>query len=182
MPARARRGRRLGYLAELFRFPGWMTADELLELHQRLAGSRGGEQRARRVCSSSSACRRRVGVRSKRCRRGCSSGSGSRRRSSARRGYCCSTSRRARSTRSAGEPCASSSKNCSGAVFPSCSNSHLLSEIELVCDRVVILLGGRGRVAQERLSELARPRGVEIETSTEASAPIRMQAATTSRV
>src|SRR5213079_2777192 len=34
----------LGYLAELFRFPGWMTADELLELHQRLAGSLGGER------------------------------------------------------------------------------------------------------------------------------------------
>src|SRR6476469_4216574 len=34
----------MGYLAELFRFPGWMTADELLELHQRLAGSRGGER------------------------------------------------------------------------------------------------------------------------------------------
>src|SRR5438034_11173704 len=34
----------LGYLAELFRFPGWMTADELLELHQRLAGSHGGER------------------------------------------------------------------------------------------------------------------------------------------
>ena len=32
----------LGYLAELFRFPGWYTADEVLELHQRLAGSRGG--------------------------------------------------------------------------------------------------------------------------------------------
>ena len=32
----------LGYLAELFRFPGWATADELLTLHQRLAGSRGG--------------------------------------------------------------------------------------------------------------------------------------------
>src|SRR5258708_14642452 len=29
----------LGYLAELFRFPGWYTADEVLELHQRLAGS-----------------------------------------------------------------------------------------------------------------------------------------------
>src|SRR5207244_7379563 len=28
--------RALGYLAELFRFPGWMTADELLLLHQRL--------------------------------------------------------------------------------------------------------------------------------------------------
>src|SRR5712692_11241988 len=34
----------LGYLAELFRFPGWMTADELLELHQRLASSHGGER------------------------------------------------------------------------------------------------------------------------------------------
>jgi len=33
----------LGYLAELFRFPGWYTADEVLDLHQRLAGSRGGE-------------------------------------------------------------------------------------------------------------------------------------------
>src|SRR5436305_7530554 len=32
----------LGYLAELFRFPGWYTADEVLELHQRLAGSHGG--------------------------------------------------------------------------------------------------------------------------------------------
>ena len=36
-PARAA----LGYLAELFRFPGWMTADELLSLHQRLARSEG---------------------------------------------------------------------------------------------------------------------------------------------
>src|SRR5215204_1515032 len=33
----------LGYLAELFRFPGWYKADELLALHQRLAGSDGGE-------------------------------------------------------------------------------------------------------------------------------------------
>jgi len=32
----------LGYLAELFRFPGWYTADEVLELHQRLAYSDGG--------------------------------------------------------------------------------------------------------------------------------------------
>ena len=34
--------RSLGYLAELFRFPGWMDADEVLTLHQRLASSRGG--------------------------------------------------------------------------------------------------------------------------------------------
>ena len=31
-----------GYLAELFRFPGWLSARELLELHQGLAGSAGG--------------------------------------------------------------------------------------------------------------------------------------------
>src|SRR4051812_42492872 len=31
----------LGYLAELFRFPGFLTADELLRLHQRLSGSDG---------------------------------------------------------------------------------------------------------------------------------------------
>src|SRR5919107_2937412 len=30
--------RSLGYLAELFRFPDWLTADELLGMHQRLAG------------------------------------------------------------------------------------------------------------------------------------------------
>ena len=35
---------RTGYLAELFRFPGWLSAEELLELHQRLAGSSGGEE------------------------------------------------------------------------------------------------------------------------------------------
>src|SRR5216117_4509518 len=33
--------RALGYLAELFRFPGWYTAEEALQLHQRLSGSTG---------------------------------------------------------------------------------------------------------------------------------------------
>ena len=42
-------------------------------------------------------------------------------------------------------------------------NSHLLSEVELVCDRVAIIDHGRV-VAAGRPSELARPRGVEIET------------------
>lgn len=32
----------VGYLAELFRFPDWATADEVLLLHQRLARSAGG--------------------------------------------------------------------------------------------------------------------------------------------
>ena len=41
-PARLEAHRALGYLAELFRFPDWCTGDELLVLHQRLAGSDGG--------------------------------------------------------------------------------------------------------------------------------------------
>src|SRR5207237_413141 len=39
----------LGYLAELFRFPGWHSADEVLELHQRLAGSTGGASERTRL-------------------------------------------------------------------------------------------------------------------------------------
>jgi ABC-2 type transport system ATP-binding protein len=42
-------------------------------------------------------------------------------------------------------------------------NSHLLSEIELVCDRVVILLRG-AVVAEGSPAELGRARGVEVET------------------
>jgi ABC-2 type transport system ATP-binding protein len=42
-------------------------------------------------------------------------------------------------------------------------SSHLLSEVELVCDRVAILLGGRV-VASGTPAELARARGVEVET------------------
>src|SRR3712207_4255407 len=41
--------RALGYLAELFRFPEWLTADELLALHQRLADSGGGEAERRKL-------------------------------------------------------------------------------------------------------------------------------------
>jgi len=39
----------LGYLAELFRFPGWLTATELLRFHQRLVGSDGGEAERRQL-------------------------------------------------------------------------------------------------------------------------------------
>jgi ABC-2 type transport system ATP-binding protein len=42
-------------------------------------------------------------------------------------------------------------------------NSHLLSEVELVCDRVTIIDGGQV-VAEGRPDELERPRGVEVET------------------
>jgi ABC-2 type transport system ATP-binding protein len=42
-------------------------------------------------------------------------------------------------------------------------NSHLLSEVELVCDHVTIISAG-AVVAAGRPSELVRPRGVEVET------------------
>jgi ABC-2 type transport system ATP-binding protein len=42
-------------------------------------------------------------------------------------------------------------------------NSHLLSEIELVCDRVAIITRGR-LVAEGSPAELSRARGVEVET------------------
>ena len=70
-PARAS----LGYLAELFRFPGWLSADELLELHSGLAGSREGPPAAP-SCSSWWASPRPGSARWRRCRRGCSSGWG----------------------------------------------------------------------------------------------------------
>jgi len=43
-------------------------------------------------------------------------------------------------------------------------NSHLLSEVELVCDRVVIISKG-ATVAAGVPSELAQQRGVEVETA-----------------
>ncbi len=42
-------------------------------------------------------------------------------------------------------------------------NSHLLSEVELVCDRVVILRKGEV-VTQGAPADLVRPRGVRVET------------------
>jgi ABC-2 type transport system ATP-binding protein len=44
-------------------------------------------------------------------------------------------------------------------------NSHLLSEVELVCDRVVIIRAGEV-VTEGAPHDLARPRGVQVETDT----------------
>jgi len=131
---------RTGYLAELFRFPGWATADEVLELHQRLA--------RRRVEAMSKGMQQRLGI----------------------------------AQALIGEPGLVLLDEPTSALDPAgrrtvrelleelrgrgvavLLNSHLLSEVELVCDRVVIVDHGR-TIAEGAPHELASAGGVEIET------------------
>jgi ABC-2 type transport system ATP-binding protein len=153
----------LGYLAELFRFPGWYTADEVLELHQRLARSDGGaSERAELLdlVALSDARNRRV--------EGFSKGMAQ------RLGVAQALVGRPRlllldEPTSALDPVGRRTvrgllerlRDRGVAVL---LNSHLLSEIELVCDRVAILLDGR-IVAAGSPAELSQRRGVEIETA-----------------
>jgi ABC-2 type transport system ATP-binding protein len=157
-PARAA----LGYLAELFRFPGWYTADEVLELHQRLAGSSGGAaERARllELVSLADATKRRVDGMSKGMQQ--------------RLGIAQALVGNPRlllldEPTSALDPVGRRTvrvllEHLRGEGVSVLLNSHLLSEVELVCDRVAILLGGE-LVAAGTPHELSRPRGVELET------------------
>ena len=152
----------LGYLAELFRFPGWYTADEVLELHQRLAGSRGGAAERKRLLelvALDDASARRVD--------GMSKGMAQ------RLGIAQALVGEPRillldEPTSALDPVGRRTvrlllEELRGRGVSVLLNSHLLSEIELVCDRVAILLGGE-LVAAGTPAELARPRGVELET------------------
>src|SRR6185437_11677322 len=152
----------LGYLAELFRFPGWYTADEVLELHQQLAGSRGGEaERTRllRLVALEDAAKRRVDGMSKGMQQ--------------RLGIAQALVGEPRlllldEPTSALDPVGRRTvrlllEELRGRGVSVLLNSHLLSEIELVCDRVAILLGGE-LVAAGTPLELSRPRGVELET------------------
>jgi ABC-2 type transport system ATP-binding protein len=152
----------LGYLAEMFRFPGWYTADEVLELHQRLAGSRGGAPERKRLLelvSLADAAGRRVDGMSKGMQQ--------------RLGVAQSLVGEPRvlmldEPTSALDPVGRRTvrlllEELRGRGVSVLLNSHLLSEIELVCDRVAILVGGE-LVAAGTPHELSRPRGVELET------------------
>jgi ABC-2 type transport system ATP-binding protein len=152
----------LGYLAELFRFPGWYSADELLALHQRLAHSGGGEQERRELLEL-------VGLAEARDRRVEAMSKGMQQRLGIAQALIGSpkvlfldepTSALDPAGRRTVRRLLERLKERGVAVL---LNSHLLSEIELVCDRVAILLAGRV-VAEGAPSELARPRGIEIET------------------
>ena len=154
--------RSLGYLAELFRFPDWYTADELLELHQRLAGSPGGKaERAEllELVGLADARSRRVGAMSK----------GMQQRLGVAQSLVGSPPLLLLDEpTSALDPVGRRTvrhllEELRGRGISVLLNSHLLSEVELVCDRVVILLRGN-IVTQGTPDELSRPRGVEVET------------------
>jgi len=152
----------LGYLAELFRFPDWCTAEELLALHQKLAASAGGAAERADLLSLvglSDAARRRIGTMSK----------GMQQRLGIAQAL-------------VGAPKLLLLDEPTSALDPAgrrtvralleelrargvavLLNSHLLSEVELVCDRVVIIAGG-AVVAAGTPAELTRRGGVEVET------------------
>jgi ABC-2 type transport system ATP-binding protein len=152
----------LGYLAELFRFPGWYSADELLALHQRLARSEGGKRERGELLEL-------VGLSDARDRRVEAMSKGMQQRLGIAQALIGSpkvlfldepTSALDPAGRRTVRRLLEQLKERGVGVL---LNSHLLSEIELVCDRVAILLDGCV-VAEGAPSQLARPRGVEIET------------------
>jgi ABC-2 type transport system ATP-binding protein len=153
----------IGYLAELFRFPDWLTADELLALHQELAGSgRGAPERTQLLeqIGLADAKRTKIGAMSKGMQQ--------------RLGIAQALVGSPRllmldEPTSALDPVGRRVvrdllRDLRGRGIAVVLSSHLLSEVELVCDRVAILVGGR-IVAQGTPAELARPRGVEVETA-----------------
>jgi len=154
--------RKMGYLAELFRFPGWYSADEVLELHQRLSESRGGKRERAELLEL-------VGLSDARHRRVEEMSKGMQQRLGVAQALVGSpplllldepTSALDPVGRRTVRELLEELRSRGTSVL---LNSHLLSEIELVCDRVAILLHGR-LVAEGSPAELARSRGVEIET------------------
>jgi ABC-2 type transport system ATP-binding protein len=153
----------LGYLAELFRFPEWLTADELLALHQQLAGSAGGAAERAELLSLvglAEAADRRVGAMSK----------GMQQRLGIAQAMVGSprlllldepTSALDPAGRRTVRTLLEELRSRGVAVL---LNSHLLSEVELVCDRVAIISRGEV-VAAGAPSELSRPGGIEVETA-----------------
>jgi ABC-2 type transport system ATP-binding protein len=153
----------LGYLAELFRFPDWCTADELLALHQDLTGSSGGRAERRELLELvelGDVPDRRVGAMSKGMQQ-----------------------RLGLAQALVGAPRLLLLDEPTSALDPAgrhmvrallerlrergvsvLLNSHLLSEVELVCDRVAIIDDG-AVVAAGTPAQLSRAGGVEVETS-----------------
>jgi ABC-2 type transport system ATP-binding protein len=154
---------RIGYLAELFRFPGWITADELLRLHQRLARSEGGAAERSdllELVGLSDAAGKRAGKMSKGMQQ--------------RLGIAQALVGRPNlllldEPTSALDPAGRKVvrellAEVRGRGVSVLLSSHLLSEVELVSDQVVILVEGEV-VERGTSAELRRPRGVQVETA-----------------
>jgi ABC-2 type transport system ATP-binding protein len=158
-PARAA----LGYLAELFRFPGWLRAREVLELHQKLAGSDGGARERDELLEL-------VGLADARDVRVEAMSKGMQQRLGLAQALIGDpklllldepTSALDPAGRRLVREVLLELKRRGAAVL---LNSHLLGEVEQVCDRVAIV--DRGRLIREGSpADLAAQRGVEIETS-----------------
>jgi ABC-2 type transport system ATP-binding protein len=163
-PAGSRAARAaIGYLAELFRFPGWCSADEVLQLHQRLSGS-DGEATERAELLALVGLTEAAKVRVERMSKGMQQ----------RLGIAQAMIGTPRlllldEPTSALDPIGrrvvrellAHLKERGVAVL---LNSHLLSEVELVCDRVVIVNHGE-IVSAGRVEELSASRGIEVETA-----------------
>jgi ABC-2 type transport system ATP-binding protein len=155
--------RALGYLAELFRFPDWLSADELLGMHQQLAGSDGGSRERMQLLELvglAEAAATRVGAMSKGMQQ--------------RLGIAQAMVGGPRlllldEPTSALDPAGRRTvrrllEELRGQGVAVLLNSHLLSEVELVCDRVAIIARGEV-VAAGTPDQLSRAGGVEVETS-----------------
>ncbi|MCW3002166.1 MAG: transporter ATP-binding protein [Conexibacter sp.] len=150
-----------GYLAELFRFPGWCTADEVLLLHQRLTQSPGGAaERAEllQLVRLEGDARTRVEAMSK----------GMQQRLGLAQAMIGSpklllldepTSALDPGGRRTVRDLLEELRRRGVAVL---LNTHLLSEVEQVCDRVVIIDRG-AVVAAGTPADLERGSGVEVE-------------------
>jgi ABC-2 type transport system ATP-binding protein len=163
-PAGSREARaEVGYLAELFRFPGWSSADEVLQLHQSLARSGGGAGERARLLGL-------VGLADARDTRVDAMSKGMQQRLGIAQALVGSPRLLLLDEpTSALDPIGRRIvrrllEDLRGRGVSVLLNSLLLSEVELVSDRVYILSHGQV-VAAGQPHELARPRGVEIDTA-----------------
>ncbi|CAN5419819.1 ABC transporter ATP-binding protein [soil metagenome] len=154
----------IGYLAELFRFPGWASAEEVLTLHQRLTGSSGAEAERTELLAL-------VGLSDARTTRVAAMSKGMQQRLGIAQALVGApklllldepTSALDPSGRRVVRELLGELKKRGIAVLLS---SHLLGEVELICDRVAILVKGE-IVETGKPGELTRRRGVEVETNT----------------
>jgi ABC-2 type transport system ATP-binding protein len=162
-PGSSAANRSIGYLAELFRFPEWLTADEVLRLHQQLSGTDGGAKERRRLLTE-------VGLGDEAGRRVATMSKGMQQRLGLAQALIGSprlllldepTSALDPAGRRAVRALLAGVRERGVAVLLS---SHLLSEVELICDRVAILFRGEV-VAEGAPAELTGATGVQVETA-----------------